>query len=398
MPVWHDTTRQWVTDGKLVLLGVTQEQHPERCRLFAQWKQFDWPILHDPINVLGSNGVPILVAIDEHGIVRSIGPDPKTFEAEFLNKTFADDAKRTPPSPTPKHPPKFDDLKAAAESTTSGSVWRQYGDALTLWGGEKRLSDAIAAYRKATALDSKDGPAWFRLGVCLRRRSESPSRAVDDFRKAVESWGAALDLDPNQYIWRRRIEQYGPRLDKPYPFYDWVPEAEAAIRERGETPIPLLVRPDGAEIAGPLKVFAAQKESPKNPDPDGKVRRDTGSVTSQVVLVPATVKPGQSARVHLTFRLAPEVKDHWNNEAEPLRVWVDPPDGYAVSERLIRAEVPKAAVSDEERSVGFEIKVPSEASGTVRIPGYALYHLCDDVQGLCRFVRLDVTIEVVVKK
>ncbi|HVL13287.1 MAG TPA: hypothetical protein VM529_12035 [Gemmata sp.] len=59
-----------MTDGKLVVLGVTQEQHSERCRLFAQWKGFDWPILHDPINVLGSSAVPIVLALDEHGIVR----------------------------------------------------------------------------------------------------------------------------------------------------------------------------------------------------------------------------------------------------------------------------------------------------------------------------------------
>ena len=77
MPVWHDATRQLVKDGRLVILGVTQEQHPERCRLFAQWKQFDWPILHDPINVLESAAVPIVVAIDEHGIVRSTRPRPR---------------------------------------------------------------------------------------------------------------------------------------------------------------------------------------------------------------------------------------------------------------------------------------------------------------------------------
>ena len=112
MPVWHDATRQWVKDGKLVLLGVTQEQHPERCRLFAQWKQFDWPILHDPINVLESMAVPIVVAIDEHSIVRSTPPNPKTFAADFLNKSFADDAKNKPKRLAPSYPPNFDTLKA----------------------------------------------------------------------------------------------------------------------------------------------------------------------------------------------------------------------------------------------------------------------------------------------
>jgi hypothetical protein len=39
-------------------------------------------------------------------------------------------------------------------------------------------------------------------------------------QKAVQYWTMALDMDSNQYIWRRRIQQYGPRLEKPYSFYD----------------------------------------------------------------------------------------------------------------------------------------------------------------------------------
>jgi hypothetical protein len=81
-----------VKEGRLVLLGVTQEQHADRCRLFAQWKQFDWPILHDPINLMKAPAVPIVVAIDEHGIVRAVRPRSQTLAAEFLDKTFADDA------------------------------------------------------------------------------------------------------------------------------------------------------------------------------------------------------------------------------------------------------------------------------------------------------------------
>ena len=397
MPVWHASTRKLVTDGKLVVLGVTQEQHSERCRLFAQWKGFDWPILHDPINVLGSSAVPIVLALDEHGIVRSTRPNPKTFAADFVDETFRDDATNKPVAPTPAHPPKFDELRAAAERGKTVAVWRQHADALALWGGEKRLADAVAAYREAVRLDPKDGPAWFRLGVCLRARSETIARESDDFRTAVASWGTALDLDPNQYIWRRRIQQYGPRLDKPYPFYDWVPDAEAAIRKRGETPVALPVRPDGSEIASPTKAFPATKDNPTNPDPNGKVNRDKGSVTCELVVVPAAVRAGESARVHLTFRLAPKTADHWNNEAESLRVWVDPTEGIAVSDRQVEAEKPKAATSAETRTVGFEVQVPKAATGTVRVPVYALYHLCDDAGGTCRFVRLDATVEVRVK-
>ena len=109
------------------------------------------------------------------------------------------------------------------------------------------------------------------------------------------------------------------------------------------------------------------------------------------------MKPGQSVRIHLTFRLAPKTTDHWNNEAEPLRVWIDPPDGIVASQRLVEAEKPRAATSTEGRTVGFEVQVPKDASGTIRIPVYALYHVCDDAQGQCRFHRLDVTVQLKVK-
>ena len=111
------------------------------------------------------------------------------------------------------------------------------------------------------------------------------------------------------------------------------------------------------------------------------------------MVVPAAVKPGQSARIHLTFRLAPTSTDHWNNEAEPLRVWIDLPDGIVASQQLVAAENPKAATSTEGRTVGFEVQVPKDTSGTIRIPVYALYHVCDDAQGQCRFLRLDVTVK-----
>lgn len=400
MPVWHDTTKQLVKDGNLVLLGVTQEQHPERCRLFAQWKGFAWPILHDPINVMESAAVPLVVAIDEHGIVRSTRPNPKTFADEFVNKKYADDpaAKPNPTRHGPTHPPAFDKLTDTAKTTNTAISWRGLGDALALWGGEKRGTETVEAYTKAVKLDPKDGPAWFRLGVALRRRSETPSRAADDFRTAVESWGTALDINPNQYIWRRRIQQYGPRLDKPYPFYDWVAEAEAAIRKRGETPIPLPVRPDGAEIASPARSFPTEATAAKNPDPNGKVTRDAGDVVAEAVVVPARVKPGDSARIHVTLRLKAVAKAHWNNEADPLQLWVDPPDGVTVSKRLLLAEKPTTATSTEDRTVGFEVKVPADAKGTIRVPVYALYHLCDDAGGTCRFVRLDLTVEVPVKR
>jgi tetratricopeptide (TPR) repeat protein len=119
--------------------------------------------------------------------------------------------------------------------------------------GRSTGCEAIDAYTHALALDPSDKNSLFRLGVAYRMRHESTWRRNGDFQSAVESWGRALALDPNQYIWRRRIEQYGPRLTKPYAFYDWVEQAKAEILRRGETPARLSVEPYGSELAGPLK-------------------------------------------------------------------------------------------------------------------------------------------------
>ena len=140
MPVWHEGTAQWVKEGKLALLGIIQEQHPDRCRLLAQWMGFKWPILQDPISVLEPLAVPILVAIDEHGIVRSTKPQLNTFKAEFLDKIFPDDAKgevaarMTPTLKKGGTVPDFEALRNRAQAIGTAAAWRELGDALALWG------------------------------------------------------------------------------------------------------------------------------------------------------------------------------------------------------------------------------------------------------------------------
>jgi hypothetical protein len=400
VPVWHEGTAQWVKDGKLAVLGITQEQHPDRCRLLAQWKRFGWPILHDPINIMGSSAVPILVAIDEHGIVRDTKPRLVRFEADFLNKTFADDAKagdpvwKTPRLPAGQDGPDFDALLKAAERDPTVDAWRTLGDALTLWGGDNQINAAIDAYVRALKLAPNEGRTEFRLGACYRRRYESPWRQTRDFQEAIDHWGRALQRDPNQYIWRRRIQQYGPRLDKPYAFYDWVVEAEQAIRARGQTPIALAVRPGGAEIARPLKSFSESPAEVRDPDPEGKVHRDReGRARAEVTVVPTRIRPGETARIHIVLRLDGNQRAHWNNEADPLRLWIDPPGGWQVAERLLTARAEPTAVSGEVRSLEFEVKAPAKVAGKARLEAYSLYHVCDDVGGQCLYRRLDILVD-----
>ena len=402
MPGWHEATKQLQEQGKLQMVGIIQEQHPDRCRLFMQWKQMDWPILVDSLNLLEVTAVPITLAIDEHGIIRHKGlrlQDAETIEEVFLNRSFdappGDEQLQTSAKPAS---PDIDALKAAAEGGAEQDL-RRYANQLTVWGEPEQMGEAINAYQDTIAAGPGHDPDHFRLGVALRKRYDSDYREATDFQRAVQHWKTALDLDPNQYIWRRRIQQYGPRLDKPYPFYDWVPEARAAVTERGETPVELAVEPRGAEFAKPLEHFETSESPAEEPDPGGRIHRDEGQfVHAEATVVPPVVAPGETVRVHVTMRPNLETKSHWNNEAEELAYWVDPPDGWEADRQHLTYPIPAEVVSLEPRGIEFELRCPDDASpGTVVAPTYALYYVCEDVSGTCLYRRQDVMVTVQVQ-
>jgi tetratricopeptide (TPR) repeat protein len=399
VPAWNVKLQEWIRDKKLAVLGIAQEQHPDRCRLFAQWKKLDWPILYDPINVLQVRGVPIEVAIDEHGIVRSIRPDMKTFEKEFLDKTFApakDDS-----SVKFEKPIRADigALQRRAEQSRSSDAWRQLGDALALWGESSDINDAIDAYSKAIQIKPEDGDAHFRLGVCYRIRYESEYRQPTDFQIAVDHWSRARQIEPNQYIWRRRIEQYGPRANKPYSFYDWVQTAARDIRARGEKPVEIRVLPTSSEIADPDRDFENEQLNAKPPDPEGRILRDRKRlILTEVTVIPPHIKPGGTVRVHITLRPDEKRKAYWNNEAEPLKLWVDTPPGWKVEPQLLIAPQGDKPETSEPRHIEFEIHAANDAGGTSKLSAYALYYVCEGAVGTCNFLRQDIPITIKVDK
>lgn len=407
MPVWHEVTKKLVAEGKLVVVGVAEEQHPDRCRLFLQWRRIDWPMMHDPIDQLGLTAVPIVTAIDENGVVRLTNPNPTTFEREFMERSFGGDGGQEPgASQTVRSinhqssainplTPDIDRLRARARAEGGAAAWRAYGDAALLWGSARGVTAALDAYGRALRADPADAVSHFRLGVAYRMRYDSPARQASDFQSALDEWSAAVVLDPNQYIWRRRVQQYGPRLEKPYPFYDWVEEARAAIRARGETPVSLTAEPTGAEIAAPLKAlplpaFAAE------PDPQGRVTRDAGAfIRIETAVAPRRVNAGLPARIHLVFRPAQRRQAHWNNEAESLRVWLRLPAGWEAERRLVELPQPRTATSEEVRETSVELRLPANAPpGPVDVSGYALYNVCESATGTCLFRRQDFHVRV----
>ena len=114
--------------------------------------------------------------------------------------------------------------------------------------------------------------------------------------------------------------------------------------------------------------------------------------------MPTAIAAGTSTRAHLIFRPNLPRKAHWNNEVDDLAFWVDPPDGWDVDARYLTAPRPPTLVSQEPRRVEFELRSPADATpGPVSIPGYALYYVCENVDGTCLYRRQDVVLSIQVK-
>ncbi|MFT5301522.1 MAG: hypothetical protein ACI814_002328 [Mariniblastus sp.] len=256
-----------------------------------------------------------------------------------------------------------------------------------------------AAIERAVTAKSTElqGSGLFRLGVAYRTLfdlTNDDGQDPEDFRNAAKAWSAALELNPNQYIWRRRIQQYGPRQIKPYPFYDWVDEAIQEVAARGEVPIKLTVPLSKAEIAQPKRGFESDQGA-VSPDPDARIKLDVENVVGfHATVVPQKIKPSQAVRVHLRFEPS---GGHWNNEADPLEVWVEQNDSGSVSQqRLVHAGQQKPS-SDEPRTLEFEFQSDAALKpGTVPLKGYALYYVCTTEDGQCLYRRQNFVVQVVV--
>ena len=396
--MWQELVAPYVDSGVLAVVGVVQEQHPDRARLYEQWKRLGWPIFVDSLNLLGIKVVPVPVALDASGVVRAARISPGQFVSEFLEREYAVGGVGDPRLLSDK--PDVAQARKRAESTNDASDWLAVGDARFLRdGGPTDLDAAIAAYRRVVAADPADGKAEFRLGVALRRRYESGRGRPGDAQAAVDHWVSALAIDPNQYIWRRRIQQYGPRLDKPYNFYFWIEKAKREILARGEEPVRLAIPPTGSEIAAPERRSSGDA-SPRipNPDPEGRIARDTKQlVTTDVVTTPGRVRPGRRVRVRVTLRLNERTTPYWNNEYKGLLLSVTPPVGFTITEGEFKYPNVSKPETREVRRLEFEVEVSKNTPpGTLDLPAYAIYDVCEDAGGVCRHLRQDFTVRIVV--
>ena len=296
---------------------------------------------------MGVAVVPIFIGIDEHGIVRNTKLRPGGLE-KFLAQEF--DA---PENVAPTLDKETNFVKLAAEDSSSENLCLA-GDQEMLFRTSKSKSydKAIAAYEAALEKEPKNGTILFRLGAAYRQRYDEQSHDDADFDLASKYWTMALASNPGQYIWRRRIEQYGPRLQKPYPFYDWVGTAIKEIKERGDTPVELTVELTQSELADRSKPNYANEDA--KPESTEDITRDDGEFISiESTMVPGYVEAGKPATIHM--RLVP-TGAKWNNESTPLTVWVES-DGAKLSKQLLTFDNPNKPDSKENRSLEFDILV-----------------------------------------
>lgn len=373
------------------MIGVTQEQHPDRTRLFAQWQQFDWPILWDPFNLTGAKAVPLYRLVDEHGVVRETRVRPDALGA-FLAHEHEPPASGGSidyvPSESREQLVQLDGSGDEGERALWGAL------SAALWGGPDVLDGVVRTLGEHLAAHPDDAPTHFRHGVALRMRHDSDARQPGDFQAALDAWSRALEIDPNQYIWRRRIQQYGPRLDKPYPFYNWIEQAQAEVRERGEEPVDVRVALTGAERVSRGNFRSSQDEV--EPDPGARIRGDgVELIELESAVAFDTTREHPIARVHLEFRPAADGDAHWNNEAEPMLVWLGSdalPAGVELERRLFELEAPAEPVSDEVRVVDFEVRLPEGRSESLLLEGYALFNACRGESGQCLYLRADFSV------
>lgn len=392
MPVWHEATKELREEGKLALVGVVQEQHPERCRLWAQWQQIDWPILADPLNLTGLEVVPLAMFVDRHGILRKIGLRRPAELEELLGAEFAAPEQLVENRRDPS------DLRALRERAGRGGdleTRMELASGLLLFGGSAERDEAVALLGQLAAQSPDDPRIDFRLGVAHRLRFDAPGQGrAEDLARSLASWESAAAARPRQYIWQRRVQQYGPRMMKPYEFYHWVARARREIEARGETPLSLAARLSEAELAMPkASVLVAE---PKDPDPRRELPLDeSGSLRISAHQLPAKASPGRSAHLYVLLERDPEAGYTWDPEAGPVTLWLAGHEGLGLAPFGART-TPRSA---NETGLVLDCDVPvalEAAPGRYEIAASAVYPICAVADGPCLRLRRDFVVTLVV--
>ncbi|MCA8970600.1 MAG: hypothetical protein KDC95_12475, partial [Planctomycetes bacterium] len=189
---------------------------------------------------------------------------------------------------------------------------------------------------------------------------------ASDFQAAIDAWARAIDASPSNYIYRRRIQQYGPRLDKPYPFYDWIAEARDALRKRGAVVPNLVVEPEGSELATPLRKRDLAEADDREPDAKHAIAVDELAIAVDSVVAPNPVHPGSSFRLYWKLRANEGVK--LDSESGPPIAWLVLPHGITTTRRKRSANPLTPSCTTAERTIEYELLV-SPVRSTLHLSG-----------------------------
>jgi hypothetical protein len=255
---WHRITKPLIDAEKLVVIGVAQEQSPERCRLLLQWLKIDWSVLHDPLNTFEVRKIPLAIAIDEHGYVQDPNASPSTFEAKFVNQTY----------PTPKTPAYYERdfmqepkvTRRIVGETNLPEDWDQHGTSSILSWRAAWLGEGVAAFTSLTSKQPKSAAAYFRLGVAQLFRGTSKFSEDDDLEAAVKSLKKALALSPRNAVYAQRLAEAMGK-DKSSQA-EWIKIAKKEIKARGDKPVDLPKAGKPAPTSAPAKK-PRKKSAPK---------------------------------------------------------------------------------------------------------------------------------------
>lgn len=354
MPGWHERAQKFVESGDLQVYGIAPEQYGQRMALFLQWQGLEFPVLMDPLNVLGVKAVPITLLVDESGMIRERNPSEREL-LEFLESSSLAPAKK---AITPKL---NEATKLAMEALASGKP--------------AAVKAALMALEKKESASLK-----FQAGV-LARWLHDHRQSNDSFQRAIDHWRNALALVPEQYIWRRRIQQYGPRLDKPYPFYSWITTAREDLQKRKIEPLPLAFEPTSSEMATPRHKNEQVDKAKRHPDPENKLPARSSLLSISCTTIPHTNDPD---RVLLHFNLKPAQGAHWSSDAQDLALWLKSANGdWIFLSDTASALNAKSDTSDEARTLEVDFS-PSEWGGGEFV---FYYSICDSKDAVCRFAK-----------
>lgn len=324
LPAWEKFAKGLAKDDA-VFVGVVHDQYLDRAALFVKWKHISFPAYHDSLNIADARRMARAVCVDEYGIVRHIARSPDGLMEGFVNKKFAYD--RVQVRPPLKELPNFKHTKRIASEARESFEYIEHGDACLFDPAPVLMAEAIDAYELALTKTPTDGMAAFRLGCAYRMRFDSATREAGDLRKSFDAWSVAARLDPKNEVTTRRLLQYAAPSDKPANSCGWIVEAMRAVE--GAT---LESMPWPIEIAAPSDSFKACAQTAVAP-PKGvdsvSMKVDSGIIRAANPKVPGLV--------NVVIALFPGGAV---DDGQPVRIWVTPPEGVQVSDRVLEVRAP----------------------------------------------------------